>query len=154
MSEATVGTELCCRICRLKVSRVRAPDGRTWYTHHPTDGHKVEPVSMATADVIHVCDFCLTPHPRWAIPLEEHATNTSPVHPELGWTVTAVDTDGWWAACQPCMELVTAHQIGKLRDRVFALVGLGLLSAWEKRSIIDRLATFWLAVPGPPVEIM
>jgi hypothetical protein len=156
MSEATAGTELCCRTCRLKVSRVRLPGGRIRYTHHGDRGHPIEPVAMDTADVIHVCDFCMTPHPRWCIPLEEHATVSSDVHPELGWTVTAVDTDGWWAACQVCVELVSTRQVGKLRDRAFASAAesKGPLDDWEKQAIIGRLAAFWLAVPGPAVEIM
>jgi hypothetical protein len=149
------GTELCCRTCRLKVSRIQDPDGRVWYAHHGPRDHEVEPVAMATADVIHVCDFCLAPHPGWCFPLLEHASTTSAPHPDLGFNVKAEDTDGWWAACQVCMELVAARQIGKLRDRALAVavVRRGPLSAWEKQGVIDQLAAFWLAVPGPPVEI-
>ncbi len=150
------GTELCCRTCRLKVSRVQAPDGQIWYAHHGQHDHEVEPVAMAVADVIHVCDFCLAPHPAWCFPLLEHASTESAVHPELGWTMKAVDTDGWWAACQACMELISARQIGKLRDRALAagVARRGGLTAWERQSVIDQLAAFWLAVPGSPVEIL
>jgi hypothetical protein len=101
---------------------VQAPGGHVFYVHHGPRDHEVEPVAMATADVIHVCDFCL----------------------------------GWWAACQACTELVSARQIGKLRDRALAagVARRGGLTAWERQSVLDQLAAFWLAVPGPPVEIM
>jgi hypothetical protein len=114
-------------------------------------------VAMAAADVIHVCDFCLVLHPAWAIPLLEHAGTESPVHPELGFRVKAVDTDGWWGACGECADLVSARQIGKLRDRALAAGARCFgrpLSAWETQGVIDQLAAFWLAVPGPAVEIM
>lgn len=161
MDELKPGTELCCATCRVKVSRCQAPDGTAWYGHPGPSDHEVTAIAMETADVIHVCDFCLAPHPRWAFPLLERASTSSPVHPESGFRVDAIDTDGWWGACEECAGLVTSRQIGRLRDKALAVAGKTVrarygrgITGWEKQSVIIQLAAFWTGGPGSPVEIL
>ncbi len=118
-------------------------------------GHQVVPILLPADQVTRMCDFCMAPGPRWIFPLKEPAT-TSKWHPGLGYNVTAVDTDAWWAACDTCAELINARQIGKLRNRALE-VGVKtmgrVLSSWEKQSVIEQLAAFWTATPGSPVEL-
>lgn len=152
-------TELCCPVCRVKVSRITSPAGRVWYDHAGRSDHEVgTPLRLPPADVIHVCDFCMRPHPVWMFPLRDHASTVSPVHPEIGYRVDAVDTDAWWGACQECADLVTGRKIGELRDRALDVM-VTLIQArfdrepsqWERESTIMQLAAFWLSVPGDPV---
>jgi hypothetical protein len=151
-------TELCCPICRVKVSQVTDPDGRIWYGHPGSSDHEVgTPLRLPSADVIHVCDFCLRPGPVWMFPLRDHANSLTAVNPEIGFRVQGVDTDAWWGACQECADLITARSIGALRDRALAVLELTARrrhyrepTEWERATVITQLAAFWLAVPGEP----
>lgn len=144
----------------MKVSRVDASDGTSWYAHPDNpDKHDVEPVLMAAADVIYVCDFCLAPRPQWAFPLLERTT-TRLFHAGLDADVVSVDTDGWWGACSECADLIRGRKIGQLRDRALATLKAKLPAAaswqdlaWAKESVLLQLASFWQASPGLPVEV-
>lgn len=145
---------LCCGTCHVKVSKVTNPDGSVWYGHPGQAKHEVTPVWLPEREVIRVCDFCLAPGPGWAIPLRDHA-DTSRFNPDIGFNVTALDTDAWWGACDTCMELINARKIGELRDRALAVAERvhGGLTEWEKQSVLGQLAAFWLASPGPGIEV-
>jgi hypothetical protein len=151
--------ELCCAQCRRKVSKVTRPDGTVYYGHPGSAGHKVQPVLAAPADIIRFCDFCLSTDIAWAFPLRDRADTLSPVDPATGYPVRAVDTDGWWAACDQCAALVRERAIGALRDRAMAAMGAAVrrdwnrgMTAWERQSVIMQLAAFWLGVPGEAVS--
>jgi hypothetical protein len=154
------GYELCCSTCRKKVSRVVSPDGEVWYGHPGNlDRHKVVPLVMAPADVIRVCDFCLAVNPRWVFPLLERAS-TRTFHPGLGITMAAEDSDGWWAACSGCADLIRDRKVTQLRDRALAVLKdrqpdpISWQDAtWQKESVLLQLAAFWRASPGAPVEV-
>jgi hypothetical protein len=117
----------------------------------------VVPVAMESADVIHVCDFCLALHPPLIFPLREHAS-TSLFDPDINAYVTAEDTDAWWAACRVCADLVVAQDHRTLRDRALAVLKArcapGLPSAWETESVLLQLAAFWKAGPASPVSLL
>lgn len=149
---------LCCKTCHVQVSRATNPDGTEWYGHpgmYGPAGHEVVPIRLPADQVTRLCDFCMMPRPTWIYPLHDHA-DTTKWHPELGFNVTALDMDGWWTACETCAELINTRQIGKLRNRALETgrAALGrVLSSWEKQSIIEQLAAFWLSSPGSPVEL-
>lgn len=145
---------LCCVTCRKHVSRISEPaTGREWFAH-PGDDHPVTAVLMDRADVIGMCDFCLKPHPDWAIPLLEHADTESVIFAgQQVLRISTRDTDAWWAACSRCVQCVREHRIGVLRDRAFA----GWLETtgespteWQKDGILGTLAAFWTSTPGEP----
>lgn len=149
---------MCCKTCHVQVSRGTNPDGTEWYGHpgmNGVNGHEVVPIRLPADQVTRLCDFCMAPGPTWIFPLLDRA-DTTKWHPGLGINVTALDTDGWWTACETCTELINTRQIGKLRDRALQ-VGQEVLerplSSWEKQSIITQLGAFWTHSPGSPVEI-
>lgn len=145
---------VACATCHVKVSRVTDPVNGEWWGHPTTTDHEVVPVELPESEVTRVCDFCLLPGPTWAFPLLEHA-DTSRWNPSLGLNVTALDTDGWWAACDLCADLIRERNISGLRNRALATAIAELrrpLSRWEKQSVFDQLSAFWLARPGSPVE--
>lgn len=147
------GTDLACKTCHMKVGKITAPDGRTWYSHvNNPDRHAVEAIVLPEADIRHVCDFCLAADPAWAIPLLERASSLSTVHPGLGVRIRAEDMDAWWGACDTCKDLIETRQIGKLRDQALAAIPERYKNdEWQRQSVITQLAAFWLARPGPAV---
>lgn len=144
---------VACATCRLKAAKVSNPDGTVWWSHpYPVD-HEVVPVQLPPKDIIYVCDFCLTPHPKWAIPL------TMPAHTRqwsvsLGAYITGLDTDAWWAACDICVALIGAGKKKELRDQALAIHQKYVpgMTAEERQSILLQLNAFWAASPGPAIE--
>lgn len=145
-------TEMGCAVCRLKISRITLPDGRQEWSHPGSSGHTVVPVALASPDIIHVCDFCLAPHPGWRILLAQHATNTLRQH---GLDITAVDVDGQWAACTDCAIAIRDRAAAQLRQRAYR-GWQRTTGAWpdagQRQSVNAQLAAFWLAGPGEPVR--
>jgi hypothetical protein len=98
-----------------------------------------------------VCDFCLSPDVRWEFP----ATNM-PLkgHPLIN------ESEGEWAACDGCKDLVAAHKLGPLVERCIkgmqeaARPGYAHakpLPIW-RRELRENLLRFMDARTGPPRE--
>lgn len=145
---------IACAVCHLKLSKVTNPDGRVWWGHPlKVQDHEAVPVEHQPKDIIYICDFCPSIRPRWVIPLTEHA-NTTKFDPSLGFSVTAIDTDAWWMACDICVELISAGDKKGLRNRSLAVLRKALpnFTQDEKDHVLLQLAAFWGAQPGPAVE--
>lgn len=95
-----------------------------------------------------VCDFCLSPDVTWEFP----ATSMPLVgHPLIG------ESEGEWAACNGCKELIEAHRLGPLVERAIAGhkaaerptgVRIKPMPIW-RRELRENLLRFMDARTGP-----
>jgi hypothetical protein len=147
-------SRVACARCHLKLSHVTGPRGADWWGHPIKSDHEEIPVELPLADIIRVCDFCLALRPQWVIPLMEHADTTG-WEPDFRLNVTALDTDGWWMACDACLAFISKSERKGLRDRALGVLTVNLGSPAtpsEKERLLLQLAAFWRAQPGPAVE--
>ena len=84
-----------CGVCGHVLNHYSGPLGDRWiHTLETDDDHIPVPVPVESINTTIMCDFCLTPNARWALPVEdyeasEHDSNV-----------------GDWAACDECAEFL------------------------------------------------
>lgn len=95
------------------------------------------------------CDFCSNRFPSWVHPSKDFAL------PEIGW----VSSDGAWAACEACHELIENEEREKLASRAVRMYFYwNPLPAWQVRQIrrdLERKISmmhegFWANRNGEP----
>jgi len=87
-----------------------------------------------------VCDFCSDKNPLWVFPAKGFTTTYGyDSHSQIKGR-----SDKWWAACQPCHDLVLANDNNGLADRALA----SEFAAREYRSGHDRAVVRQLIVEG------
>lgn len=62
-----------------------------------------------------LCDFCATPHPRWAFPADDCQLVVLPDgRPQM--------SEGAWAACDECREAIRANDRTRLERRAIRMM--------------------------------
>jgi hypothetical protein len=135
-----------CAACDSALNVFIGPDGAT-YIHpndHPGD-HEPVPVA-ARPDWRGRCDFCSDDQPTHVVPADDFRV------PGMDWQIS----DGGWAACAACTELVGADDWARLEDRVatsFDRVNGEPMSPLARRYIRELHRRLRHVITGPPVPL-
>lgn len=100
---------VCCRVCRTGLDVYTYPDKPTEYRHTDTiirqygemiTDHEPDPIiGLDHIDMIGVCDFCGSKHPRYTYPCRTFEVTGVPADLGMGMI-------GNWAACTVCHLLI------------------------------------------------
>jgi len=102
-----------CAVCARVLDLVEHDGAVRGWQHTMADqpeDHPAVPVAPADVHAALRCDFCLADDPRWDIPARTFVYDGAP----------GAGSDGDWAACDACAELIRRHRWTMLRQRAVA----------------------------------
>lgn len=99
-----------------------------------------------------ICDFCSSPEVDWAYPAESFETYAV-VMPDGAMVATS---EGWWASCSPCAQLIEAGRWAELAGRSLDYLPLPEPVA-NRTAALQRLAVlhqqFQTSRTGPAIPM-
>lgn len=90
------------------------------------------------------CDFCTEPHPTWGYPAKDFALETGlPI---------GILSDGWWAACDTCHDLIEADNRTALLTRALDKLVGQVPMEYARPMMTDLHGKFFAHRCGPAVR--
>ena len=122
---------MACAVCGLVLHRrtFTSADGPTQeWTHGPAVDHLTVAVPVEDIQTNFQCDFCMTHHARWVLPVERYIVAPGNIN------------DGDWAACDDCGDLLRANDWDTLTTCAHRLFVAGSPEmAYAPRAAFERI---------------